>query len=554
MLKILLLVPLLAASAFAQSGPPATRQPTRGFPHLQRNGQAVQLMVDSVPFLVLGGELHNSSASSLAYMDRIWPRLTQMHLNTVLAAVSWGEIEQDEGRFDFTVVDGLLRDARRNDLKLVLLWFGSWKNGLSHYAPVWVKRDVARFPRARLASGAPEVLSTLSETNRDADARAFAAFMRHLRAVDGAQHTVLMIQVENEVGLLGDSRDRSAAANAAFSQAVPRELLAYLETNRASLLPELRTALDATGKRAGTWTEVFGANRTADEVFMAWNYARYLNRIAAAGKAEYPLPMFVNAWIVQPQDTMPGDYPSGGPQAHVHDIWKAGAPSIDILAPDIYLPDFRGITARYQRSGTPLFIPESRAGAEGAANAFFAVGARAAIGYSPFGIESVDSNAAATPIAKAYAVLRQLAPLILRHQASGTIAGIALTTAAAEQRISLNGYELVVTLRAGRRGSEAAQSGYGVVIATGPDEFIVAGSNLQVTFAPAGATNRVAGLATVDEGQFVAGKWIAERRLNGDEIMVSYNMAALAAARQTGTGLRFGADPTVQRVALYQYE
>jgi beta-galactosidase GanA len=174
-------------------------------------------MVDGAPFLILGGELHNSSASSLEYMRPIWPRLQQMNLNTVLAVVSWGEVEPREGAFDFTVVDGLIREAQRHRMHLVLLWFGSWKNGVSHYAPAWVKGDYRRFPRARLTTGTTEVFSTLSENNREADARAFSAFMRHLREVDSQSHTVLMVQVENEVGLLGDSRDRSAAADAAFA-------------------------------------------------------------------------------------------------------------------------------------------------------------------------------------------------------------------------------------------------------------------------------------------------------------------------------------------------
>jgi hypothetical protein len=106
-------------------------------------------------------------------------------------------------------VNGVLQEARRNNLKLVLLWFGSWKNGLSSYAPYWVKKDYKRYPRIRLQGGKSiELLSTFGEASRDADARAYRALMRHIRETDGQQHTVLAMQVENEVGVLRDSRDR----------------------------------------------------------------------------------------------------------------------------------------------------------------------------------------------------------------------------------------------------------------------------------------------------------------------------------------------------------
>jgi beta-galactosidase GanA len=239
-----------------------------GTPHLRHQGTATQLVVDGNPFLILGGELMNSSSSSLDYMRPIWGRLAGQHLNTVLAGVSWELIEPEEGRFDFHLVDGLVRGAREHHLKLVLLWFGSWKNGMSSYAPVWVKRDIQRFPRVRLQNGEiPEVLTPLSMTTADADARAFAALLGHLHRIDAADHTVLMIQVENEVGILGDSRDRSAAADAEFAKPVPVELMNYLVEHKATLDPQLRQAWEENGaKTAGTWAEVFGPTKPKDFV------------------------------------------------------------------------------------------------------------------------------------------------------------------------------------------------------------------------------------------------------------------------------------------------
>ena len=252
-------------------------------PHLQTQGTATQLIVDGKPFLMLAGELHNSSASSLEYMKPIWPRLAAMHLNTVLATVSWELIEPEEGHFDFTLVDGLIQDARSHNLHLVFLWFGSWKNGMSSYIPPWVKANQDRFPRVQRQDGTGvEILSTFSDANREADSRAFAALMRHIKEVD-TQHTVIMMQVENEVGVLGDSRDRCQAANRAFAGPVPRELMDFIQKNRDTLNPQFRKVWEAAGARtSGTWAEVFGNSPAADEIFMAWNYARYIGQVAAA--------------------------------------------------------------------------------------------------------------------------------------------------------------------------------------------------------------------------------------------------------------------------------
>lgn len=525
-------------------------------PHLEKRGGVTQLIVDGKPFLMLAGELRNSSSSSLEYMKPIWPKLAKMHLNTVLAVVSWETIEPQEGKFDFALVDGLLQGARANKLRLVLLWFGSWKNGISRYTPPWLKANQKRFPLVQMKGGRTlEILSTLSAANRDADARAFAALMRHVRQADSAQRTVIMVQLENEVGVLGDSRDRSPAANEAFAGPAPAELLEHLRKHRDTLLPEFRKVWEAAGSRtSGTWEEVFGKGLAADEIFMAWNYARYINRVAEAGKAQYRLPMFVNAWIVQPEDKGPGDYPSGGPVDHVHDVWRAGAPLIDILAPDIYLPNFPELVARYSRAANPAFIPESRAGAAGAANAFYAIGQHGAMGYSPFGIEEREDPEKGQ-IPKAYAVLAQLAPLILEHQSKGSIAAVWLNKEQPAQKLQLGNYTLNVELRRTRRAPGLLpEVGYGIFIAAGADEYIAAGTDVQVTFSPNTPGPPIAGLASVEEGTYMNGRWVAGRVLNGDEVQLRYDLAAAAAENQSGSGLRFGADgPAIQRVRLYRY-
>jgi len=482
-------------------------------------------MVEGKPFLVLGGELHNSSASSIEHMRPIWERLVVLNLNTVLAAVAWEQIEPDEGRFDFALVDGLIQGARRHGLRLILLWFGSWKNGVSSYVPAWVKRDYRRFPLASLQNGqTAAVLSTFVESNRQADARAFAALMRHLRAVDGGAQTVIMVQVENEVGLLGASRDHSDAANRAFAAPVPSELLDRLQQDKAELHEELCERWQAHGlKSAGSWEQIFGAGLATDELFMAWNYARYVNHVAAAGKAAYELPLYVNAWLNNPSEEgtswasggqKPGDWPSGSPLPHTLDIWRIGAPQIDLFAPDIYFGNFAAWCQQYTRRGNGLFIPEMRRGADGARYMFEAIGRYNALGTSPFGIDSIEFPDDA-PIRASYALLRQLAPLILAHQGWGTITGFVLDTEHPNVTCELGGYNLLIGLD--RRPGPPIEYAYGIVISIGQDTFVGAGLGFQVTFQPATPGPALVGIEAVDEGEYRDGQWVTGRRLNGDE-------------------------------------
>lgn len=534
-------------------------QPLKG-PHLEKRGNNMQLIVNGQPFLVLAGELHNSSSSSAAYLRPFWKNLTSMHLNTVLAAVTWELTEPEEGKYDFTIVDSLISNARKNNLHVALLWFGSWKNGLSHYAPEWVKKDYKRFPRMHIKGNFPvESLTPLSNETMNADAKAFAAMMKHVKETDEQQQTVIMIQVQNEVGLLGDSRDRGALAEKTFNAPVPKELTDHLVKNKETLLPELYKLWSSTGFRTtGTWPEVFGNSPAADEAFMAWHYARFINKLCEAGKAQYSIPMFVNAWIVQPEDLGPGDYPSGGPQSHVHDIWRAAGTSLDILAPDIYLPNFDDISTMYARSGNTLFIPESRADDKGAANAFYVIGQHHAIGYSPFGIEERVDDPVNGPLPKTYDVLQQLAPEILAAQNKNTIAGVWLNSTKQRTKFELGGYTLDVQLRRGRRllvPGSAPEIGYGLVIATGPDEYIIAGKDIQINFFPLTTGPAYVGYASVDEGTYVNGKWVAGRRLNGDNIMLNYNIADEAAQQKTGSVVRLQGDgPQILHVKLYRFE
>ena len=270
---------LLASAAHA-----ADPDPT--LPHLRRQGTATQLIVGGKPFLIRGGEVGNSTATNAAYLQPFWSTFAELNLNTVLVPVYWDLVEPQDGRFDFSLLDSVIGQARNHDQRLVLLWFASWKNSMSCYAPAWVKRDSRRFPRAMDKDRVPqEILSPFSSANRDADARAFAALQKHLREVDGTRHTVVMVQVENEIGMIPSARDHGPEAERAFASAVPAELMTALSAHQERLAPELLALWQAAGaRRTGTWTEVFGDGPAGQEVFMAWHFARYTEAVTAAGK------------------------------------------------------------------------------------------------------------------------------------------------------------------------------------------------------------------------------------------------------------------------------
>lgn len=517
-------------------------------PHIEKRGGALQLVVNGLPFLVLGGEVFNSSSSNRAYMQPIWPKLAAMNLNTVLVPISWEQIEPKEGSFDFSLMDGLITDARTNGLHLGLLWFGSWKNLVSSYAPAWVRSDRHRFPVAVDKSGNPlPIMSAFSKEGQAADARAFTAVMKHLREVDAKQQTVVLIQVENEVGLSNGDRDHSDAADRAFAEQVPQALIDQLVQRKSGLSREMIATWTAAGaKTSGTWTEVFGSGDATNEIFTAWNYARYISGVVAAGHADYPVPLFVNAAIGR-QDGRLASYPSGGALPLVLDVWHAGAPEIEILSPDIYFGSFPAWCEKYTQSGNPLFIPETRGGPQGAANAFLAFGNYNAIGFSPFGID----GAAGRDLIEAYDTLKQLSPLILDAQAAGSVRAAVVDTTNSSQQLRVGNYILNVQLRKDRRSGETAAQGFVLAISEGENRFTVAGKNVQITFAAVGEPVTV-GLDLVEEGTFADNKWIPSRRLNGDEIMLDYNFSVLAPNHQDGTGLRFGdGHPRIYRVRVF---
>jgi beta-galactosidase GanA len=552
--SLLLLSCLLAFFANGQEtqrAAPHLNTPHLNTPHLRtphlvyKNGIA-ELSVDDHPILLTAGELGNSSASSMAYMKPIWPRLSKMHLNTLLVPVYWELLEPHENQFDFSLVDALLAEARRHNIKLVFLWFGTWKNSMSCYAPAWIKTDQRRFPRAAGATGqSEEIITPFSKNALAADKSAFTTLMRHIKGVDERQHTVLMIQVENEIGMLPSARDHSQLANTVFLAPVPAKLLDYLDTHRDRLGPEVKRLWEGGGyKTSGDWEEIFGKSPATDELFMAWYFGTYVDEVASAGKAVYDIPLYVNAALNAPGKT-PGQYPSAGPLPHVMDIWKAAAPSIDFLSPDFYNPNFRYWADRYARNDNPLFIPEHtfKVGVE--AVALYAFGHYHAIGFSPFSIES-SPKPEEEPIGKVYDIIQQLTQAIVTAQEKGNVDGVLLSKEEDTCRLEMGDYSITATHELTLGWSPKAKDDKwpltgGIIIGVSNDEFYVGGTGLVLIFQPKTEGLR-AGILSVEEGRFVNGKWQPGRRMNGDQ-------------DHQGRHLRIPeGEYGIQRIRLYTYK
>lgn len=456
---------------------------------LQKQGTATQLVVHGMPFLILRGELGNSSAACPQDIERIFPKLKKMGLNTVLVPVYWDLTEPVEGQFDFTLTDKALQQARENDLKIVFLWFGAWKNSMSCYAPLWFKENHKKYPRAYTQSGKPlEIASAFSEAVYEADHHAFSQWMQHIATVDKEEGTVIMIQIENEIGMLEDARDYSREANKIFNAPVPAEFMTYLQKNKKALHPQMLKKWESQGcKKQGYWQEVFGADIYTDEIFMAWHYAKYVEGLAQTARSIYNIPLYVNA-AMNSRGRKPGEYPSAGPLAHLIDVWHCGAPSIDILAPDLYDNGFTDWVARYKLHNNPLFIPEIRLTDNNSVRAFYIFGEHDAIGISPFSIED-GSDSPNSPLVQSYAKLTELMPLLTKYQGKGLMKGLLFDSENKERIIADD--DLTITARhfftlpwdpRATNGSIWPEGG-GILLKLSKNEYIVAGSGIVLEFA-----------------------------------------------------------------------
>lgn len=488
----------------------------QSLPRIVQQDGRYRFLVDDEPFLLLGAQVHNSSGWP-DELRAIWPQAKQMGVNTLEIPVYWEDFEPEPGKFHYDTVDAIVRGARQQGLHLVLLWFATWKNGTMDYAPGWIKENPDRYPRMIGRDGRPvRVLSPHSESNLAADRRAFEAFMRRIKEIDEDRHTVLLVQVQNEPGSLFTPRDYSEEANRLFAAPVPAELVRKL------------------GKSEGTWTEVFGREE-AEEAFAAHAVASYIEQVAQAGKAIYPLPMSVNVWLRERKGfERPGEaYPSGGATYNMLDLWKAAAPSIDVLAPDIYVLDYAGyreVCDSYERDDNPLLIPETGGSGAFVRYMFYALGDYDAIAFAPFGFNRRDGKTELderlADMAANFKLLGPASKLVTSLQGTSRLQAAVEEDLVTNRMLRFDGWEALVqwgAVRSGYGGQTASgterKTGRALIAQTGPSEFFVLGFDSRVTFRPPrGSEKASAQFVRVEEGGFDAeGEWVPRRLLNGDE-------------------------------------
>ena len=491
---------------------------THPLPHIIEKDGRHALLVDGQPFLILGGQAHNSSGWP-GMMPQVWSAIERMHANTLEVPIYWEQIEPQPGKFDFSMVDLLLKQGRERKIHLVFVWFATWKNGSNHYMPEWMKRDSKKYPNITdrnhkpVDSPSPHAMAAL-----EADKKAFVEVMSYLKRAD-PQHTVIMVQVENEPGAWDSIRDYSDEAQKLFEDEVPAELLR----------PEILKALNTPNATEGSWQRVFGDN--ADEYFQAWSVANYVGAVAAAGKAVNQLPLYANVALRDPL-TNPGasNYESGGATDNAIPIWKVAAPSIDLLAPDIYFPESDRalkVMELYDRCDNPLFVPEIGSGEE-YARYFYSMLAHGGIGFSPFGIdnngkdpENRENDPALIAVSREYAIAAPMMRDLARWSFEGKIRSAVEREDHSEQKIELDSWRSTITFGDLKRGNHLTNSiplGKAMIIQLGENEFILTGTHCHFTFEPSG-TN--AGKAwqylRVEEGTYENGSFKLLRIRNGDE-------------------------------------
>lgn len=529
-------------------------------PRLRTWGTGTAMTIDGMPALCIGGELHNSSASSRAYLDDIWDRVASSGARTVIAPVAWNEFEPVEGVFDFSLLDALIAKATQSAQRLIIMWFGAFKNATSVYAPSWVRRDRDRFPRAVLTEqpfplpfsydGAMPrpVLSVFSAELRECDRRAYAAMMTHLAEHD-PDYTVVMVQVQNEVGLLGSARDRCDVADAAWNAAVPPAVRDAV-LNDPVLSGSAAAAAFREAPTTATWPQVLADSPAVDEIFMAWGFASYIEALAEEGNRIHPVPTFANAWLgPQPGQPDPGTYPSGGPTAQMIGLWRALAPTLSFVSPDIYVRDSEPVMREYSRAGNPLFIPEARFRAGDLA---LAIGRHKAIGYHVFGLEDGRENNQYSQLASAMLAVEQE---ILEAQRDDQILGFALEAGSATYTAEILGMTITVrdavkqysqmlldvgvdipepgplpaeTVAVARGATPADERPFGIVVAISVDELVVIGQRFMIDVVRRDCRTEIDDVRELVHGE---DGWEQGRLLNGDERLLLTGVDGVTAAR-----------------------
>lgn len=478
-------------------------------PYIDKNKQC--LIVNGQPYFIFGGEVHNSSCSTISYFQEyVISQITDIPVNTLLLPIYWEMIEKEEGQYDMSLVKDIIDIMRANNLKIVFLWFGLWKNGLSTYIPAWMKINRKKYAFCQNEHG--ESLYTVSPLCFEAiekDCQAYAELMKFIQSYDKSENTVIMMQVENEVGLLQSDRDYSSLATKYFNEMIPHDLKDYTHFE-------------------GTWQDVF--KQDAPEIFMTYYYAKAIEKITKIGKEIYPIPTITNVWLNK-ENEKPGQYPSGGAIFKNLQLYQYLTPSLDLIAPDIYVKTIDEVSQQYASQGL-LMIPETRQDKTYMSNIIYTIAKYPLIGYSPFGIEDFHENQETTRLyhflsslgierdafdpsgslpylQNIYYDLSKLWPLIFKYRQQNKIYPFIRKNMMKNDCLSISNYNIMVTYL----NQEKNINGAGMIIDL-DDEWLIYGVNcfMQVS-------NSVSqlGILHLEEKKYVDGKWETKRILNGDE-------------------------------------
>ncbi|MFV0363479.1 MAG: DUF5597 domain-containing protein [Suipraeoptans sp.] len=500
-----------------------------------------KLIVNDNPYIMLAGEVHNSNSSSVEQMETVWDKAESLGMNTLLLPVSWEMIEPKEGVFDFSIVEGLVLQARRRGKKIVFLWFGTWKNAQCMYAPEWVKKDINRFKRAEVKKGKNKTmlenfygipytsLSFLSSETKESDTKSFRMLMRFIKEIDEKENTVVMVQVENETGLQGSARENSDEADRLFESAVPADFVAYMKSNTETMNEDVKSSV-LSGSSSGSWKEVFGD--IAEEIFSAYYISGYVGDIARGGREEYDLPMLANCWLDKGEEA--GRFPSGGPVSRVMEVWKYRAPAVDVLAPDIYVHNFCEVCDSYIKMNNPLLIPETATHSYAGPRQTYVIGHYHAMGFAPFGFEEMGEPFSAIDMylfgadttdpalgtpqnVDEYSwysnTLSDMMPLLSDKYGTKDLQAV-ICERKEDDTMIFDDYGFKIIMDNPRL---SRKDGVCLILKEAKDEFYIIANGCIVTYFSNNEGLPNVDIISLEEGKIEEGKWKVTKRLNGDE-------------------------------------
>jgi len=459
-------------------------------PHLEEINDHRVLIVDGKPFIILGLQWDCDGCYTPEDMDPFFEHGESMGLNTASLLLYWREIEPEEGKYNFTMLDHRIDIARKHHMKIVLVWFASFKNGCLTYAPDYVRKDHQRFRKVKDKKGSQHTNNccpTAEETHKR-DELALIQIFNHLKEVDSKDHTVILFQMENETGIFGTNRCYCDICNNKYSKF--------------------------------DYKSEYGVQ--AEEAFSATCIAEYCDSLAKTIKEIYPIPVYMNAWLPAAYvNQRPGfDYPSGGPVPGMLALYYKTIKHIDFLSPDIYqygYRDFNYYSKIYTAKDNPLFIAECATGkgARTEKNIFYAIGYYAAIGYDPWAINRCCPGFMSEPLVntadgkwseeayelhKSYKMINEaIYPIVMAQNTEN------LKTFVEEEGdngILLSFNELDVEIKF----DHPKKSARGFVIRQTKDEFILVGAGAHISFSKKGG-ERVP-VSIVESGLFNDNKWI----------------------------------------------